>query len=111
MFFEPSFLHINSGDDVTFIPSGFGHQPQSIFIPKEGKHWQSENGKKITVKFDKEGIYIFDCKYHYVMGMVGVIQVGRANNYKEAINFLKDYKKKVTMRKERLDSIFKKVKH
>lgn len=110
MIFKPSFLHINVGDHVTFKPiESFTHRPQSIFQPEGANPWQAQEGKPITVEFKKEGIHIFNCKYHFVMGMAGVIQVGKATNYSQAKDFVKAYESKVAMKKDRLNKIFLKV--
>ncbi|WP_412474134.1 plastocyanin/azurin family copper-binding protein [Halobacteriovorax sp. YZS-1-1] len=112
MFFEPSYLQINKGDTVTFKPmESFAHQPQSIFSPDGERKWQAEKGKSITVKFEKEGIHIYNCKFHFVMGMAGVIQVGKATNYAQAKNFIKTYQSKVAMKKDRLIKSFNQVRN
>ncbi|CBW27606.1 putative exported pseudoazurin [Halobacteriovorax marinus SJ] len=110
MIFNPSVLKINVGDTVKFLPSTRGHHPRSIFIPKDAKSWEMKGNKEIEVTFNKEGIYIYDCKNHYVMGMVGVIQVGKVMNLDHAIEFSNKYKKKVSMNKERLSEYLRELK-
>ncbi|MGI4991831.1 plastocyanin/azurin family copper-binding protein [Halobacteriovorax sp. GFR7] len=110
MVFKPSFLHIEIGDSVNFIPlKGHGHQPQMIFGPEGQSPWRADKGKPIKVKFEKEGIHIFNCKFHFVMGMAGIIQVGKATNYQEAKDFIKNYKSKIAIKKNRIDEIFNKI--
>ncbi len=107
MFFEPQFLRVEPGDSVVFVVEDFDHQPQSVFIPEGADHWKAEKGKSITVELNREGVYIYDCAYHNVMGMAGVILVGRPVNSEEAQLFFKQYKNKTfAMNKDRLDAIW-----
>jgi len=110
MIFTPSVLKIKVGDTVKFLPSTRGHHPRSVFIPDGAKSWEMKGNKEIEVTFDKEGVYIYDCKNHYVMGMVGVIQVGNKTNLDQAIEFSKKYKKKTSMNKERLIEYLRELK-
>jgi pseudoazurin len=40
--------------------------------------------EEIVVMFEKPGVYGFECKPHYGMGMVGLVIVGDALNLTEA---------------------------
>ena len=107
MFFDPHFLQIAPGDSVAFVVTDLDHQPQSVFVPAGADHWKAEKGKSITVNFSHEGIYLFDCAYHNVMGMAGVILVGNPVNSDEARSFFEEYKKRTfAMNKDRLDSVW-----
>ncbi|PIK13774.1 pseudoazurin [Halobacteriovorax sp. JY17] len=110
MIFSPAFLKIEVGDSITFLPSTKGHIPRSVFTPKGAETWEMKGDKEVVVKFEKEGVYIFECKNHYAMGMVGVIQVGKAKNLLEAKKFAEVHKKKISMNKERLEEYLKLVK-
>jgi pseudoazurin len=107
MFFEPGFLAIQPGDRVTFLVSDLDHQPQSVFAPAGADHWQAEKGQTTTVTFEREGVYIFDCAYHNVMGMAGVVLVGRPVNLEEARAFFEAYRERTfAMNKDRLDPVW-----
>jgi len=107
MFFDPHFLAAEPGDRVTFVVGDADHQPQSVFVPAGADHWKADRGKSITVQLDHEGLYIFDCAYHNVMGMAGVIRVGKPVNLEAARQFFEQYKKKTfAMNKERLDPLW-----
>lgn len=107
MFFDPPFLRAEPGDSVAFVVTDFDHQPQSVFVPAGAGHWTAEKGKSITVRFNHEGLYVYDCAYHNVMGMAGVILVGRAVNLEEARLFFEQYRKKTfAMNKDRLDPVW-----
>ena len=104
MVFSPDYLKIEVGDEVTFVPQSKGHTTKSIYLPKSAKSWDSKTSTKITVKFTEPGIYLYDCRNHGVMGMMGMIEVGNSENKKEAVKFYSEHKKNVVMNKNRLDS-------
>ncbi len=109
MVFNPSLIKINLGDVVTFIPTDFDHNSQSIFLPKGSKKWQGRDNEEIAISFDQEGIYIYECSNHHIMAMVGIIQVGESHNLDEAKKFALNYKKTLVMNKDRLDKYFEKI--
>ncbi|MDJ0657393.1 MAG: plastocyanin/azurin family copper-binding protein [Xanthomonadales bacterium] len=107
MFFEPDFLRVEPGDSVRIVVTDDDHQPQSVFIPEGAEHWQAEQGQSTTVTFTQEGIYIFDCVYHNVMGMAGVVLVGRPVNLEAAKAFFDDYRNRTfALNKDRLDNVW-----
>lgn len=107
MFFEPAFLRIEPGDRVTFVVHHFDHKPQSVFIPEGADHWAANQGESITVTLEQEGVYLFDCFYHNVQGMAGVLLVGDPVNLDEARRFFARYREEVfAMNEDRLDPIW-----
>lgn len=86
MVFEPSLVKIAPGDTVHFVPTDKGHNVLSIdgMIPTDTQPFQSKPGEEITVAFDKPGVYGYECKPHYGMGMVGLVVVGDPVNLAEA---------------------------
>lgn len=76
--FEPEFLKIEKGDTINFVPKEPRHDSVSIkgLIPEGAKHWRGELDKPITVTFDTEGVYAYECTPHFHLGQAGVIQVG-----------------------------------
>ncbi len=110
MVFYPDFLSIKEGDEVEFLPIDKGHNSQAIMVPEGAIKWQGKNDEKIKITFTKEGIYIYECKNHAVMGMVGLITVGKnLENQKDAEIFLKKYQKKLAMNKIRIDKIIERI--
>lgn len=87
MVFEPSVLKINAGDSVTFKATDGGHNSASIpgLIPEGGQEWQGNLNQDLTVKFDKEGVYVYQCTPHVMLAMVGVIAVGKATNLEKVV--------------------------
>jgi len=82
MGFSPSFLQIEPGDSVTFIPIDKGHNSETILdmIPPDAKTWAGKKDEKFTVTLTVEGLYGFKCSPHFTMGMVGLIQVGNSRS-------------------------------
>ncbi|NBX52305.1 MAG: pseudoazurin [Proteobacteria bacterium] len=111
MIFDPDFLEIGVGDEVEFLPIDKGHNSQAIFVPQGAEKWQGKNDQKIRIKFIREGNYIFECKNHAIMGMVGAIRVGEVGdqNGDELKKFLLNYQKKLAINKNRIDNLLKKM--
>ncbi len=86
MAFEPSFLKIAPGDTVRFVATDKGHNVLSIegMSPEGAALFQGKMNEDVTVTFDKPGVYGFECKPHYGMGMVGLVVVGDPVNLAEA---------------------------
>ncbi len=78
MGFSPSFLAVEPGDTVTFIPVDRGHNAESILgmIPESAEHWKGRVDERLTITFTEPGLYGFKCNPHLAMGMVGLIEVG-----------------------------------
>ena len=87
MVFEPSFLKINKGDSVTFIATDAAHNSASIkgMIPPGASKWNGNLSQNITVTFDVEGLYGYQCTTHAMMAMVGMIQVGENKSNLESV--------------------------
>ena len=97
MLFDPMFLKIAPGDEIHFIPTDAGHNAQSIHLPEGAKEFKSEDGKEFRLKANTQGVYVYECKNHAIMGMFGVIQVGEVTNKARALEFLQSYKNKMMM--------------
>ena len=110
MVFEPMFLKANPGDRVKFVPVDKGHTSQSLSIPKNAKSWKGITNQEIEVVLEKEGLYLYECQNHGIMGMIGLIQVGKASNRKEILDFYEKHKKKLIMHKDRLDKYLENLK-
>jgi len=82
--FEPSFVKANVNDTIVFIPTNQAHNTSSMLIPSGAQAWKSPYNKEVRVKLEKEGVYLYICDAHKKMGMVGVVQVGKAINLEEA---------------------------
>ena len=87
MVFEPSVLKIKKGDSVTFVPTDAAHNSASIegMIPSGASKWNGKLSQNITVTFDVEGLYGYQCTPHAMMAMVGMIQVGENTSNLESV--------------------------
>ena len=89
MGFSPSFLQVEPGDTVTFIPVDKGHNAETILdmIPATAATWKGKTDEQFTVTLTEPGLYGFKCYPHFSMGMVGLIQVGNdRSNLTELMN-------------------------
>lgn len=89
MGFSPSFLQVEPGDTVTFIPVDKGHNAETILdmIPHAAATWKGKTNEEFTVTLTEPGLYGFKCQPHFSMGMVGLIQVGNdKSNLSELMN-------------------------
>src|SRR3712207_559730 len=86
MVFEPAFIKIAPGDTVKSLATQKGHNAESIagMAPAGGTTFKGKINEEISVKFNKEGVYGYKCLPHLGMGMVGVVQVGKAVNKGQA---------------------------
>jgi len=104
MVFDPPFVKISKGDSVTFLPTDMLHNSESIpsLSPANGTSWKGEMNEKITVTFDQEGVYIYQCTPHIALGMIGVIQVGAGANLADIKKSLSNLESKIFVNKERV---------
>ena len=84
--FEPALVHIHPGDSVHFVAADKGHSVESIpgMLPKGAAPFSGRISEDLTVKFEKSGVYGYRCVPHYMMGMVGLVVVGRPVNEAQA---------------------------
>ena len=111
MVFEPSVLSVNKGDTVKFEATDMAHNSASVqgMIPAGAKPWMGRMSKDISVTFDTEGVYVYECTPHKMMAMIGVIKVGSANNIDDIKEQGQHYKKAFVMNQDRLDKYLAKM--
>lgn len=80
--FETAVVRINPGDSVHFVAVDKGHSVQLIpgMHTDGAKSFSGDVNDDLTVKFDKPGVYGYRCVPHYMMGMVGLVVVGKPVN-------------------------------
>jgi pseudoazurin len=111
MVFEPAFVKAAVGDTVVFTPTEKGaHNSASLLIPAGAKPWKGALDAEVKVKLEKEGVYLYVCDPHKVLGMVGVIQVGKPVNLAEARAVAAKESAAFVMGKDRFDKALAKVK-
>ncbi len=111
MLFEPAFIKAAVGDTITFLPTQKGaHNTESILVPDGAKTWKSGFDVKHEITVDKEGVYLYVCTPHRSLGMVGVIQVGKATNLDAAKALVASEEKKMGAGKGRFQKAMDEVK-
>ena len=87
MVFEPGFLKVNVGDKVNFVAVDKTHNTESVegLIPAGATSWKGDINENVSVVIDKEGVYVYQCTPHIILGMVGVIQAGEPVNKDEVM--------------------------
>ncbi len=110
MIFEPGFVVAQPGDTVVFIPTDRTHNSAAFVVPDGAKPWKGKMDEKLSVKLEKEGVYIYKCDPHLPMGMVGVIQVGSGHNLAVAKEKAEGLSKGFAMNKDRLAKYLGQVK-
>lgn len=111
MVFEPSFVKATVGDTIIFKPTQKGaHNSASLLVPSGAKTWKSSPDAEFKVSVDKEGVYLYACEPHKVMGMVGVIQAGKPVNLEEAKKTAAAEQAKFSLNKDRFDKALANVK-
>ena len=111
MVFEPAFVKVAVGDTVIFTPSEKGaHYSMSLLTPAGAKPWKGLPDVEHKVKIEKEGVYLYVCEPHKVMGMVGVIQAGKPTNLAAAKALAATESKAFALGKDRFDKALALVK-
>ncbi len=112
MVFEPGFLNVAVGDTVHFEPTDVGHNSETVagLIPAGATPWKSDFGKKISVKIDKNGVYVYQCLPHSMLAMVGVIVAGNPTNLADIKKNVAPLNAKFSMNNDRLNMYLAKVK-
>ena len=82
MVFELGFLKVNVGDTVHFKSVDMAHNSESStgLIPVNASGWKGNINEDISITLTEEGVYVYQCTPHLILGMVGVIQVGSPTN-------------------------------
>ncbi|HAV94000.1 MAG: hypothetical protein CMF52_04490 [Legionellales bacterium] len=119
MVFKPGYIHIKAGDSIEFLPASYGHNvqtPEEVIgkdtaIPSGAEPFKGAMNEKLIVKFSKPGVYLYICNYHYIVGHVGVIQVGNNSHNLEQVRQAGEILKgKIFSHPERVDKYLNMVK-
>lgn len=110
MVFEPISLKIAVGDTVNFVPSDASHNAVSFSVPSDKSSFETPYGKAQKVTFNEEGVVLVKCLPHFVMGMIGIIQVGEGVDKSKAVDEWNAVKSGVAMNKEAIDKALAELK-
>ena len=102
--FEPGFVKANSGDTLVFDPVQMGgHSSVSVLVPPGAQAWTGAPDKETRVTLDAEGVYLYVCAAHKMMGMAGVVLVGNPVNLQEAKAAAETESSKFVLNKDRFE--------
>lgn len=104
MIFEPAVIKVSKGDTIHFKAVDMSHNSASIteMVPAGSSNWAGLMNQDISVTFDVEGVYVYQCDPHAMMAMVGVIQVGEAVNLSDVQTAAEQYKSNFMLNADRL---------
>ena len=114
MVFKPAVLKINPGDTVTWKATNPGHNTASIeqMSADPALKWNGKNNEELKITFTKEGVYGYKCTPHYILGMVGVISVGKnLDNLSASTDFAIAEEKKFATNKDRFSNYMNELKN
>lgn len=79
MVFEPAYVVAQPGDVVRFVPTDPGHNAETIpgMIPAGAQPGVGTMSQPFEYKVTKPGLYGFECKPHFGLGMVALVKVGK----------------------------------
>lgn len=90
MVYSQELVKIDAGKTIEWLPTAKGHNvemlagPDGYELPKKTKL-----NDPVSIKFDKPGIYLYQCSPHAALGMIGIVVVGGDTSNKDAIAKLK----------------------
>ena len=89
MVFSKKVISVDVNDDVLWKSVNKGHNVEFIGMPEGVKKYKSKLSKDATYKFEKPGIYLYQCTPHKAMGMIGIVVVGNDKSNLETIKKIK----------------------
>lgn len=109
MVFEPAYLSVQVGDTVRFEPTQSGHYVRTMAVPDGASPWASKEDEVLTVTITHEGLYLYMCPPHLMMGMLGLIQAGAPINRQSVQEVAEDKRGRILMNRERLDALLQQI--
>ncbi|MDC1280834.1 plastocyanin/azurin family copper-binding protein [bacterium] len=105
MVFSKKMISIDLNDQVLWKSVDKGHNVQFIGMPDGAKKYKSKISKDASYKFEKPGVYLYQCTPHKAMGMIGIVVVGNNKNNLEKIKKVKVYGKSKKILKSLLEKL------
>ena len=105
MVFSKKMISIDLNDQVLWKSVDKGHNVQFIGMPDGAKKYKSKISKDASYKFEKPGVYLYQCTPHKAMGMIGIVVVGNNKNNLEKIKKVKVYGKSKKILKNLLEKL------
>ena len=105
MVYSEKVISINTNDEIFWKSKDKGHNVEFIGMPTGAKKYKSKISKDANYKFEKSGIYLYQCTPHKAMGMIGLVVVGNDKSNLEKIKKIKVYGKSKKLLKKFLKSL------
>ena len=105
MVFSKKVISVDVNDDVLWKSVNKGHNVEFIGMPEGVKKYKSKISKDANYKFEKPGIYVYQCTPHKAMGMIGIVVVGNDKSNIDAIKKVKVYGKSKKILKNLLEKL------
>ena len=105
MVYSDKVLSIKINDEVTWKSVDKGHNIEFIGMPKGVTKYKSKISKDASYKFNKPGIYLYQCTPHKAMGMIGLVVVSNDKSNLDKIKKVKVYGKSKKLLKKLLKAL------
>jgi len=76
--FEPEIIRVAPGTSTDFIAEDFGHDAVAVegLIPAGAEAFAGYKNADLSVTFEAQGVYVYECTAHQGAGMIGLVVVG-----------------------------------
>ncbi len=105
MVYSAKVISINTNDEIFWKSKDKGHNVELIGMPTGAKKYKSKISKDASYKFEKSGVYLYQCTPHKAMGMIGLVVVGKDKSNLDKIKKVKVYGKSKKLLKKLLKSL------
>ena len=105
MVFSEKIISVNTNDEILWKSKDKGHNVELIGMPTGAKKYKSKISKDANYKFEKPGIYLYQCTPHKAMGMIGLVVVGNDKSNLDKIKKVKVYGKSKKLLKKLLKAL------
>ena len=105
MVYSEKVISINTNDEILWKSKDKGHNVELIGMPTGAEKYKSKISKDASYKFEKPGIYLYQCTPHKAMGMIGLVVVGNDKNNLDKIKKVKVYGKSKKLLKKLLKAL------
>ena len=105
MVFSEKVISVKTNDEIFWKSKDKGHNVELIGMPTGAKKYKSKISKDANYKFEKPGIYLYQCTPHKAMGMIGLVVVSNDKSNLDKIKKIKVYGKSKKLLKKFLKSL------
>ena len=105
MVYSEKVISIKTNDEILWKSKDKGHNVELIGMPTGAKKYKSKISKDANYKFEKPGIYLYQCTPHKAMGMIGLVVVSNDKSNLDKIKKVKVYGKSKKLLKKLLKSL------